>query len=423
MVLFLNTAGSFFVLLRLSTDVTEATGSGLLAGLVLSAPWLPALVLVKPLNRLLAGRPPTGLIRAAEAASLVLTLGIAAAPVSGDLLLLVAALCLMLRGFGEAVTRSSTAVLLKLTVPTERLSRSNTLAEIGKLAGTSTGALLIGLSDSSLGLRTVLVLNAATLGLSVTLTYTLPRAAAAPAPVAESRPPGLRLADPALRRLFALFLLVAFWQGFHTIAVNVVPRDVLGGGTRLVGVFVTVSAVAVFAGSFLALPVQRHLNRLPVVTCALAPLPLLLTAVLAASKVPTLVAYAGFLVLFEVAYVHYNNLVLVTAPKSEVATVATLRATLLPLGVIASTFGVGLISDLLGAVAAAASVVAVSLAVVVGTLLPATRGARPVAAPSPRPEFRSRNRGTDPHSFPEGGVDMSDDRFIELREDEEVTKW
>lgn len=411
LVLFLNTAGSFFVLLRLSTDVTQATGSGLLAGLVLSAPWLPALVLVKPLNRLLAGRPPTGLVRAAEAASLALTLAIAAAPVSGDMLLLVAAVGLMLRGFGEAVTRSSTAVLLKMTVPTGRLGRSNTLAEIGKLSGTSTGALLIGvMGDDSLSLRGVLLVNAAVLGLSLALAYLLPRSAKAPAQAAQSRRSGLRLADPALRRLFALFLLVAFWQGFHTIAVNVVPRDVLGGGTSLVGVFVTVSAVAVFAGSFLALPVQRHLNRLPVVTCAVAPLPLLLAAVLAGSQVPTLVAYAGFLVLFEVAYVHYNNLVLVTASESEVATVATLRATLLPLGVIASTFGVGVVSDLLGAVAATVAVVAVSLAVVAATL-------------TGTHEFRSRDRGTDPQSPPEGGVDMSDDRFIETREDEEVTKW
>lgn len=58
LLLFINAGGSFLLLVSLSTRVGEATGSGLLAGAVLSAPWLPALLLAAPLNRLLARRPP-----------------------------------------------------------------------------------------------------------------------------------------------------------------------------------------------------------------------------------------------------------------------------------------------------------------------------------------------------------------------------
>jgi hypothetical protein len=371
-VLFVNTAGSFFVLLRLSTEVSAATGSGLLAALVLTAPWLPALVLVRPLNRLLTEHRPAGLIRAAEIGGFLLTASLAVLPLHGRALLLVAAPLLMIRGFTEAVTRSSTAVLLKLVVPAARLNRRNTVAEIAKLAGTSTGAVLTGLADPALSLRTVVVLNAAGLGVSALLAWGLPGSTPAPAaPTTAAERPALWPADPRLRRLFLLFLLVAFWQGFHTIAVNVLPRDVLGGGTELVAVFVTVSAVAVFAGSFVALSVQRWQERIPPVVWALVPLPFLLTAVVTARELPTLVAYAIFLVLFEVAFVAYNNLILSTASAREVATVATLRATLLPLGVVTSTFGVGLVSDLFGPLIATIAVVAVTVVVSLATLVPA----------------------------------------------------
>lgn len=55
--LFVNACGSFLLLVSLSTRVGSATGSGLLAGAVLSAPWLPALLLAHPLNRLLRRHP------------------------------------------------------------------------------------------------------------------------------------------------------------------------------------------------------------------------------------------------------------------------------------------------------------------------------------------------------------------------------
>lgn len=82
-----------------------------------------------------------------------------------------------------------------------------------------------------------------------------------------------------------------------------VPRELLDGGTSLVGVFVALSAVAIFAGSFAALPVQRHLARVPVETWAMVPMLPLLGAVLLARTGPTLASYAVFLALFEVAYV------------------------------------------------------------------------------------------------------------------------
>ncbi|MCZ7428750.1 MFS transporter [Micromonospora sp. WMMA1949] len=383
--LLLNTAGSFFVLLRLSTEVSEVTGSTLLAALVLAAPWLPALILVRPLNRLLAGRAPARLILVAEVASLVLTLAVVATPLSGNPFFLVAAVALMVRGFGEAVTRSSATVLIKLTIPADRLGRVNTLAEIGKLGGTSIGAVLTGLADPALGVRTILALNAASLLLSAALAVTLPGAVPAPAAGGDG-PPRLRLANPHLRRLFVLFVLVACLQGYHTIAVNAVPRDVLGGGTDLVAAFVTVSAFAVFAGSFVALPVQRHAHRLPSFIWTLVPLPFLLTAVLAGAEIPTLTAYAFFLLFFEVAFVQYNNLVVATATEQEVATVATLRATLLPLGVVVSTMGIGLTADLTSTVTATVLVVVLTVGVTLGTLMwrpPAQGSGRPAPAADP----------------------------------------
>lgn len=367
--LFVNTFGSFLVLVSLSTLVGSATGSGLLAAAVLSAPWLPALLLAGPLNRLLGRRAPERLVRLAEAASLALTATALVAPERA--LLAVAAVLLLVRGYFEAVTRAATALVLRDTVPQQRLDRANTMAEIGKLTGLSVGAALAGPASAVLSLRGLIAVNAATLVLSALLAWALPSAptqdAAAPdgaGTAAAARP---RVDDPVLRRLFARFLLVSLWQGFHTVAVTVVPVQVLDGGTRLVGVFVAVSSVALFAGSLAALPAQRHLSRVPSAAWAVLPMPPLLAAVLAGRTVPTLVLYALFLVLFEVAYLHYNNRLLATASAADLPSVVTLRATLLPSGVAVSILALGALCDLVGPLSTASVVAVVTVLVTAST--------------------------------------------------------
>ena len=363
--LFLNTLGNFFALLRLSTEVSDATGSGLLAGAVLSAPWLPALILARFLNRVLGEHEPGRLVRIAEATSLGLTASLAVLPVSGTTLIVVAVSVVLVRGFFEATTRSATSVLLRQLVAAQRLNRANTFAEIGKLAGTSTGAAVAGPLSAALDLHDLhafFALNALTLGGSLLLAGMLPKTGpgAGEDSATPGRPRRLRLEDPALRRLFTLFMLVAFWQGFHTVAVNVVPRDVLGGGTSLVGVFVALSAVAIFAGSFAALLAERRLARIPAEVWAIAPMVPLAAAITVARVGATLAGYVIFLVLFEVAYVAYNNRLLAQARPEEVPVVVTLRATLLPAGVIASILAVGLLSDLAGPIVAVLAVIMVT---------------------------------------------------------------
>ncbi|WP_329618018.1 MFS transporter [Streptomyces brevispora] len=362
--LFFNTCGSFLLLVSLSTHVGSVTGSGLLAGAVLSAPWLPALLLAAPLNRLLARHAPQRLVRIAEAASLLLTAAALAVP--GGALLAVATALVVARGFFEAVTRSATSVVLRGTVPKELLDRANTYAEIGKLTGVSVGAALAGPAASVLSPRGLIALNVATLALSALLARALPSATGAAGESAAS-PAGsgarLRVEDPVVRRLFVRFLLVAFWQGFHTVAVTVIPLRLLDGGTRLVGVFVAASAVAVFAGSLAALPAQRYLGHVPSAVWLVLPMAPLLAAVLAASTVPTLVLYAVFLMLFELAFVHCNNRLLAAASARELPSVVTLRATLLPSGVAVSILVMGALSDLAGPVPAVLVVVVTTLAV------------------------------------------------------------
>ncbi|WP_330242557.1 MFS transporter [Streptomyces sp. NBC_00525] len=375
--LFVNTCGSFLVLVALSTRVGSATGSGLLAGAVLSAPWLPALLLAAPLNRLLSRYAPEGLVRLAEAASLLVT---AAALVVPGRALLVAAVCLVVvRGFFEAVTRSATSVVLRNTVPAQRLDQANTVAEICKLTGLSIGAALAGPAASVLSLRGLFLVNAAVLALSALLAWALPSSPAAVAGAGAGKDAGspagadagartrLRVEDPVVRRLFARFLLVAFWQGFHTVAVTVIPLHLLGGGTRLVGVFVAVSAVAIFAGSLAALPAQRYLAGVPSTTWTLLPMAPLLLAVAVGRTVPTIVLYALFLVLFEMAFVHYNNRLLASASDEELPSVVTLRATLLPSGVAVSILVMGALADLAGPLPAALVVAAVTVLVTAAT--------------------------------------------------------
>ncbi|MFJ5549891.1 MFS transporter [Streptomyces sp. NPDC093225] len=386
--LFVNTCGNFLVLVALSTHVGSTTGSGLLAGAVLSAPWLPALLLAAPLNRLLSKRAPERLVRLAEAASLLVTVAALVAP--DRALLAVATTLVVARGFFESVTRSAASVVLRNIVAPERLDQANTIAEICKLTGVSVGAALAGPAASVLSLRGLIAVNAVTLALSALLAWALPSApgrAAAEARDGAGAKAGarLRVQDPVLRRLFARFLLVAFWQGFHTVAVTVIPLTLLDGGTRLVGVFVAVSAVAIFVGSLAALPAQRYLAHVPSTTWALLPMVPLLAAVAVGRTVPTIVLYALFLVLFEVAFVHYNNRLLASASDEELPSVVTLRATLLPSGVAVSILVMGALCDLAGPLPAAFVVAAVTVLVTAATASarPAWRArpAEPVDAP------------------------------------------
>ncbi|TNY36121.1 MFS transporter [Thermomonospora catenispora] len=361
MLLFLNAFGGFLTLVALSARIGAVTGSGLLAGAVLSAPWLPALLLAGPLNRLLHRRSPDRLVQRAEATSLALTAAALLAP--GGALLTAAAVLMPVRGYFEAITRSAASVVLRHVVAPERLDRANTAAEIGKLTGLSAGAALAGPGAEVLSLRGLIAVNAATLALTALLARALPPVPPAAEEGAAAADARLRVTDPLLRLLFARFLLVAFWQGFHTVAVTVIPLRLLEGGPRLVGAFVAVSSVAIFAGSLVALPVQRHLGRLPSSTWVLVPMPPLLAAVLVARTAPTLALYAIFLMLFEVAYVYHNNRLLAAASVEELPSVVTLRATLLPLGVTVSILALGALNDLAGPQAAAFAVVAVTVLV------------------------------------------------------------
>lgn len=310
-------------------------------------------------------------MRGAEAASLVLTVAALAAP--GAALATVATCLVVVRGFCETVTRSATSVVLRGTVPPERLERANTIAEIAKLTGLSLGAALAGPAAAILPLRGQIAVNAATLALSALVAWALPASPTAPQEGADTDGAGaaagtrLRVDDPALRRLFARFLLVAFWQGFHTVAVTVIPLSVLHGGARLVGLFVAVSSVAIFAGSIAALPAQRYLARVPSAVWALAPMPPLLTALLAGRTMATLASYALFLVLFELAYVHFNNQLLARASAAELSSVVTLRATLMPSGVALSILVLGALCDLAGAVPTALVVALVTCLVTAAT--------------------------------------------------------
>lgn len=373
-VLFVNTVGSFFVLLKLSTEVNDATGSGLLAGAVLSAPWLPALILAKLLNRILSEHDPARLMRLAEGAGLCLTALLATLPVTGDALVFIAVFVVLVRGFFEAVTRSAGSVLLRLTVRAHRLNRANTFAEIGKLAGMGFGAAIAGAVPASVSPRAFFVVNTVTLAGSVLLTRLLPRGLRDAEKPVESdrdrrRPARLRLENPAARRLFALFMLVAVWQGFHTVAVNVIPRDVLGGGTSLVGPFVACSAIAISVGSFGAPCIDKRLAWVPNELWALVPMVPLVASVLIGRVAPTLIGYSIFLFCFELAYCVYNNRLLAHARPEEVPVIVTLRATLLPSAIVVSVLVVGLLSDLIGPLAALSAVVVVTVAVVVAPWL------------------------------------------------------
>ncbi|WP_372085359.1 MFS transporter [Tistrella mobilis] len=321
----ISATGSFMLLLAVSAELLRRSGSGLGAASVFAFQWILPVLAVSAVRRI-ADLP--GLRRVlvlAELAGGTLSLAIGLL-LTADLLPLVLG-CFLLRGFGEAVTRTGRVVLLRRLFDGPRLAAAASSFNIAFYTGATLGGVAGGLVVGRLSLTEICALDAASFVVAALCWRALPDARAA-ADAAGRRGGALREAlrmmagNPALLRQAGYVVLsTGIFQGFHNAARTLLPMRGLGLDDRAVMHLQVASGLAIILGAVLV-PLLGGLSRRRWLTpCACALACLLLAA---ASRAPGLglliAAYLAFLVAFELAFTAAQAGLIQAATTGQMAT-------------------------------------------------------------------------------------------------------
>lgn len=353
--LLVTSGGTIAAMLAVSLAVYERTGSNFWAGSVFASQWVLPLVGLPLLMRWCSRRPTRNLLLASESTALFCTLAVpwlldsAAAP------LVVAVL--LLRGFLEALTKSAATVALKLSVPQESLARANTTMEISRYVGYSAGAAIAARYLDNASLEAVALMDAATFALSVLFIALAGLGARRPAgsggAAADHRwLSGLRLlhARPRVWPVFWLLGLATVFQGIHYVARTALPVEVLREGAGAVGLLTSLSTLSILAGSLAAVrfATSGRTEHVPDRWWLAAPAAALCLSVAIPLTPVSFAAYCAFLALFEVAYVVFNNRLVVESDEEEAGVIIALRGAVMPAVMLVTVGLTGLCTDAFG---------------------------------------------------------------------------
>lgn len=353
--LLVTSGGTIAAMLAVSLVVYERTGSNFWASSVFASQWVLPLVGLPLLMRWCSRRSTRNLLVASESTALFCTLAVpwlldsAAAP------LVVAVL--LLRGFLEALTKSAATVALKLSVPQESLARANTTLEISRYVGYSAGAAIAARYLENASLEAVVLIDAATFALSVLFIALAGLGVRHPAGssgvAADYRwLSGLRLlhARPRVWPVFWLLGLATVFQGIHYVARTALPIEVLHEGADAVGLLTSLSTLSILVGSLAAvrLATAGRTKQIPDRWWLAAPAAALCFSVALPVTPVSFASYCTFLALFEVAYVVFNNRLVVESAHEEAGVIIALRGAVMPAVMLVTVGLTGLFTDAFG---------------------------------------------------------------------------
>lgn len=321
----ISATGSFMLLLAVSAELLRRSGSGLGAASVFAFQWILPVLAVSAVRRLadLPGLRRVLILAELAGGALSLAIGLL---LTADLLPVVLG-CFLLRGFGEAVTRTGRVVLLRRLFDGPRLAAAASSFNIAFYTGATLGGVTGGLVVGRLSLTEICALNTASFLVAALCWRALPDARGA-ADATKGGSGALRDAfrlmarHPALLRQAGYVVLsTGVFQGFHNAARTLLPMRGLGLDDRAVMHLQVASGLAIILGAVLV-PLLGRLARRPWLTplaCGLACL--LLTA---ASRAPALglliAAYLAFLVAFELAFTAAQAGLIRAATTEQMAT-------------------------------------------------------------------------------------------------------
>jgi MFS family permease len=342
---FLSSAGDSLSLVALMIHVADSTGQALAVSvLLLVGDFVPSLF--GPLTGAISDR--FDLRRVMIGCELVQAVLLVAIAFSLDHLPLVLVMVGLRALAGQVFLPASRAAVPAL-VPDRDLPVANSTLGFGTNGAEAIGPLLAAALLPFAGVRGVLLVDAATFGISALLLATLrpiPSAPAAPALLAGARQ-GLRYiwSTPAVRVIALGFCAVVACNGIDDVALVVLAKDTFETGDAAVGVLLAGAGIGLLAGYAL---LSRYAGRLPMAG--------LLVAGFAVSSVGNLLTDLAWAVAAAFALQTVRGLGIAAM---DVATNTVLQR-LVPAGLLGRVFG-----NLYGGIGAAAA----ALSYVAGGLL------------------------------------------------------
>lgn len=352
--MFISSSGSALMLIALSVMLFQQTGLALAASSVFAAQWgLP--IVLAPLSAYLCRRvAPRTLLARLEILSVLISLLIG---FFFSRWVLMVFLFLFIRGFCESVVKSARMVALKHYISASLLEKANSLFDTSYYIGAGAGALAATLLVDSIPFMAVAALDAGTFALSAAC-YGLIAAGRNWEPAAKKASRGVwrkswvTLRDNVVLRknFFYLLLTTALFQGYHTVARTVVPMEHLhldAAGVSFLQ-FLCIGAVvcgAVFVSLFMTGEGKKYLPA-PVFVGVAA---ILMTAAWKATHPAACMGiYFFFIFTFEISYTLFNNGLMVSCHKNDIAHISVIKYIALLGGMTLTTVVSGRLSDIFG---------------------------------------------------------------------------
>lgn len=351
--LFFTSAGTILVLLTLSLKIYQETHSAFLAGAVFGVQWILPIVGLPILSRLCHHNKPRTLLMASELPGALLTLAIGF--IYDDFFIIVLVV-LLLRGFFEALTKSSVATGMRLYIAEDQLEKKMAVIETGRFVGYSVGALAGSLLIPVISVRMITAIDALTFVIAGVLAFFLPAHVSAPSAgksAVEEESKEITILNvftrnPALKIHMILLSVIIVFQGFHNIARTVLPLHHLKIGIEGASILTFFSSIAISVGSYLASKlVAREGKQIqsPLGTIIITNAFMISAVVFSNQIVISIACYFFFLTFFEISFVISNNRLQIDCHKSEIGKIAAFKNSSLPLVMATSIFLLGFVSD------------------------------------------------------------------------------
>jgi predicted MFS family arabinose efflux permease len=336
----ISTSGTFFLQVYFATHVFSDTGSGLMASLIFTTPWVLPVLLAPLVSRLASDYSPRATLISAELIS-VLVLVVFAIFDSRNIAVAFVVLCV--RGFFEALGKTSRVVGLKIYLDPKNVKRLTGFYNTSLLLGNGLGGAAAALLSKDTSLTSAVSYTSCAIMLSAGISYLMPK------PVEKEKSFRLRdtvrhtfdwshwatgflyvRASGLILHFLLICCLVGVFQSLHTVFRTALPMGQFGGDIKVVGQLQSAAAVGLFLGAILGSFFRgkdRHhwlSSGTLMITSVLATATLFTTSVFACY-----IVYLWFMLVFEVCWVTCYTNIIDKTPTKQIPQVAAFVNTLL----------------------------------------------------------------------------------------------
>jgi MFS family permease len=320
-----SATGTFFLLLAVSANLIRVHGSGVGAASVFAFQWILPVLLASKIRSICETAGLKRAIVGSDLSGAVLSLMIGLLLAHDHLALVLG--CFLLRGFVEAITKTSRVVLVKYLFEGRQLELASSTFNLSYYLGGVLGGVLGSVLVSHVSLLGVAGISAAAFVFSATCYSLLPDVH--PQRRADAKRRGVIVAavvaaakHPALFSSFGyLAIATGVFQGYHNAARTILPIRAMGLSDIAVMQLQIASGAAIVLGAISVSIIPRlvGLSGFGFVVNLVASGSVYATT-LAHSRVQLLAFYFMFIFLFELAFTAAQSRLIQTSDASDIVT-------------------------------------------------------------------------------------------------------